>query len=83
MLADIWGNLMLADFWGNMRGVGSDHADTRIGGRYFTFYLIWLTFLPMLLLLLGRPIGLVLAYGVLGWASSTDTTSRGLHPCNS
>ena len=59
-------SLMFADFWGNMRGVGSDHPDARIGGKYFKFYLIWLTFPPMALLFLDRPIGLVLAYGVLG-----------------
>ena len=59
-------SLMFADFWGNMRGVGSDHPDARIGGKYFKFYLIWLTFPPMVLLFLDRPIGLVLAYGVLG-----------------
>lgn len=49
-----------------MRGVESGHPSTRVGGRYFRFYLIWLTFPPMLLLLLGRPIGLILTYGVLG-----------------
>ncbi|WP_114906939.1 Nramp family divalent metal transporter [Ornithinimicrobium murale] len=59
-------SLMFADFWGNMRGVNSDHADTRVGGKYFKFYLVWLTFPPMILLFLDRPIGLVLAYGVLG-----------------
>jgi Mn2+/Fe2+ NRAMP family transporter len=59
-------SLMFADFWGNMRGLDSDHPDTRVGGRYFTFYLLWLTFPPMVLLFLERPIFLVLAYGVLG-----------------
>ncbi len=59
-------SLMFADFWGNMRGRDSDHPDTRVGGKYFKAYLIWLTFPPMVLLFLDRPIGLVLAYGVLG-----------------
>ncbi len=59
-------SLMFADFWGNMRGVESGHPSTRVGGKYFKFYLLWLTFPPMLLLLLGRPIGLILTYGVLG-----------------
>jgi len=59
-------SLMFADFWGNIRGIGSDHPDTRVGGRYFKFYLIWLTFPPMTLLFLDRPIGLILAYGALG-----------------
>jgi len=58
--------LMFADFWGNMRGKASGHPDTRVGGKYFKFYLLWLTFPPMLLLLLGQPIGLILAYGILG-----------------
>lgn len=57
--------LMFADFWGNMRGVESGQPDTRVGGKYFKFYLLWLTFLPMVLLLLGKPIGLILAYGGL------------------
>jgi Mn2+/Fe2+ NRAMP family transporter len=59
-------SLMFADFWGNVRGLESDHPDTRVGGKYFKAYLIWLTFPPMLLLLLGQPIGLIFAYGVLG-----------------
>ena len=59
-------SLMFADFWGNMRGKTSGHPDTRVGGKYFKFYLLWLTFPPMILLLLGQPIGLILAYGVLG-----------------
>ncbi len=59
-------SLMFADFWGNMRGIESGHPSTRVGGKYFKFYLVWLTFPPMLLLLLGRPIGLILTYGVLG-----------------
>lgn len=57
---------MFADFWGNTRGLNSGHPDTRVGGAYFKFYLLWLTFPPMLLFTLDRPIGLILAYGVLG-----------------
>jgi Mn2+/Fe2+ NRAMP family transporter len=57
---------MFADFWGNMRGLASGHPDTRGGGRYFRFFVLWLTFPPMVLFGLGRPIGLILAYGVLG-----------------
>ncbi|MEE1619841.1 Nramp family divalent metal transporter [Zafaria sp. J156] len=59
-------SLMFADFWANMRGKGSEHPDAKLNGKYFRFYLLWLTFPPMLLLLLDQPIGLVLAYGVLG-----------------
>jgi Mn2+/Fe2+ NRAMP family transporter len=59
-------SLMFADFWGNVRGKGSGHPDTRVGGKYFRFYVLWLTFPPMILFALGQPIGLILAYGVLG-----------------
>lgn len=59
-------SLMFADFWGNMRGKGSGHPDTRIGGKYFKFYVLWLTFPPMVLFALGQPIGLILLYGALG-----------------
>lgn len=59
-------SLMFADFWGNMRKKESGHPDTRVGGKYFKFYVLWLTFPPMILFLLDRPIGLILAYGVLG-----------------
>lgn len=67
-LIGVWNgvSLMFADYWGNLRGVGSGHPSTRIGGKYFRFYLLWLTFPPMLLLLLDQPIGLILVYGVLG-----------------
>jgi Mn2+/Fe2+ NRAMP family transporter len=67
-LLGVWNgvSLMFADYWGNMRGLTSGHADTRVGGRYFKFYLVWLTFPPMLLFQLDRPIGLIIAYGVLG-----------------
>ena len=59
-------SLMFADFWGNIRGKESGHPDTRVGGKYFRFYVLWLTFPPMVLFALGQPIGLILAYGMLG-----------------
>lgn len=59
-------SLMFADFWGHMRGLPGGHPDTRVGGKYFKFYLLWLTFPPMLLFLLGKPILLILVYGALG-----------------
>ncbi|MCW4457271.1 Nramp family divalent metal transporter [Microbacterium sp. MPKO10] len=67
-LIGVWNgvSLMFADFWGNVRGKGPDHKDSRENGKYFRFYLLWLTFPPMLLLLIGKPIALVIAYGVLG-----------------
>ncbi len=59
-------SLMFADYVGHLRKLPKDHPDTRIGGRYYRWYLIWLTFPPMLLLFLGKPTALVIAYGVLG-----------------
>lgn len=67
-LIGVWSgvSLMFADFVGNLRDLPSGHPDTRTGGRYFRGYMLWLTFPPMLLLLLDQPVGLILAYGVLG-----------------
>ncbi|MDB5752387.1 MAG: mntH [Ramlibacter sp.] len=59
-------SLMFADFWGTIRGLPSGHPDTRVGGKYFRFYVLWLTFPPMVLFLLNKPIFLILLYGVLG-----------------
>ncbi|GAA2139578.1 Nramp family divalent metal transporter [Nocardioides koreensis] len=67
-LIGVWSgvSLMFADFWGNLRRLEPGHPDTRTGGRYFRAYMLWLTFPPMLLLLLDKPVGLILAYGTLG-----------------
>lgn len=67
-LIGVWSgvSLMFADFVGNLRDLPSGHEDTRTGGTYFKIYLLWLTFPPMLLLLLDQPVGLILAYGTLG-----------------
>lgn len=59
-------SLMFADFVGHVRGLPTGHPDTRTGGKYFKWYVLWLTFPPMLLLFLEQPTGLVIAYGVLG-----------------
>jgi Mn2+/Fe2+ NRAMP family transporter len=59
-------SLMFADFWGNVRKKPAGHPDTVTGGKYFKFFLLWITFPPMFLLLLDRPIFLILLYGVLG-----------------
>ena len=59
-------SLMFADFWGHMRKKPASHPDTLTGGKYFKFYVLWLTFPPMVLFLLDKPIALILAYGVLG-----------------
>lgn len=67
-LLGVWNgvSLMFADFWGSVRRLPAGHPDTRTGGRLFRFYVLWLTFPPMLLLMLERPLGLIIAYGVLG-----------------
>lgn len=67
-LLGVWNgvSMMFADFFANIRGKDSDHPDAQINGKYFRFYLLWLTFPPMLLLLLGKPFLLILIYGVLG-----------------
>lgn len=67
-LIGVWSgvSLMFADFVGNLRDLPSGHPDTRTGGRFFRAYMLWLTFPPMLLLLLDEPVGLILAYGTLG-----------------
>lgn len=67
-IVGVWSgvSLMFADFWGNMRHKPTGHPDTLTGGKYFRFYVLWLTFPPMLLLFLDRPIFLILLYGVLG-----------------
>lgn len=59
-------SLMFADYVGHLKKLPADHPHIRSGGRYYRAYLIWLTFPPMLLLLLGQPTGLIIAYGVLG-----------------
>lgn len=67
-LLGVWNgvSLMFADFVGRTRGLASGHPDTRVGGKYYKWYILWLTFPPMLLMFLGKPVGLILAYGVLG-----------------
>ncbi len=59
--------LMFADFWANARGKGSDSPEAKLDGPYARFYMLWLTFPPMILILTGQdPVGLVLIYAVLG-----------------
>ncbi|MFC7466323.1 Nramp family divalent metal transporter [Brachybacterium sp. GCM10030252] len=59
-------SIMFADFFGHVRRRPEGHRDRGIGGRYYRFYILWLTFPPMLLLLLGKPVQVIVAYGVLG-----------------
>lgn len=81
-------SLMFADFVGHVRGLEPGHPDTRTGGTWFKVYLLWLTFPPIILVFLGQPVPVILAYGVLGaffmpflavtllWLLNTDRTPR-------
>ncbi|MCD0157212.1 MULTISPECIES: Nramp family divalent metal transporter [unclassified Deinococcus] len=89
-LLGVWNgvSLMFADFVGRSRGLASGHADTRVGGRYYRWYILWLTFPPMVMMFAGQPVALILAYGVLGalfmpflavtllWLLNTDRTPQ-------
>jgi Mn2+/Fe2+ NRAMP family transporter len=67
-LIGVWNgvSMMFADFVGHQLGHDDDHPDTRLGGKWYKAYILWLTFPPMIMLFLGRPVWLILAYGVLG-----------------
>ncbi|GAA4288588.1 Nramp family divalent metal transporter [Georgenia daeguensis] len=67
-IVGVWNgvSLMFADFVGNLKKLPRDHPDLHTGGKYFKWYVLWLTFPPMLLFLLEQPTGLVIAYGALG-----------------
>jgi len=89
-LVGVWNgvSLMFADFMGHIRGHDADHPDSRAGGKFYKAYVLWLTFPPMIMLFLGEPIYLILAYGVLGaffmpflsvtllWLFNTDRVPR-------
>ena len=89
-LVGVWNgvSMMFADFVGHVRGLGQDHADVRLGGKWYRAYILWLTFPPMLMMFLGKPVYLILAYGVLGaffmpflsitllWLLNTDRVPR-------
>lgn len=89
-LVGVWNgvSLMFADFMTNIRGGHSDDPDARAGGKWYKAYILWLTFPPMLMLFLGKPVWLILAYGVLGsffmpflaitllWLLNTDRTPQ-------
>ncbi|MGP3968910.1 Nramp family divalent metal transporter [Streptomyces sp. 6N223] len=87
-------SLLFADFVARLReepGAGSatDVArGEREGSWPFRAYVLWLTFPPMILLFNEQPVGLTLAYGVIGalfmpflaltlfWMLNTDRTPR-------
>lgn len=59
-------SLMFADFLGTVRGLDVDDPRRRLGGSYYKAFILWLTVPPIGLLFLDQPIGLIIAYGVLG-----------------
>lgn len=66
----VWNGVpyLFADF---MRHLGKDREyndpePVKETSKWYRAFLIWLTFPPMLLLFLGKPVQLVIAYGVLG-----------------
>lgn len=67
-LIGVWNgvSLMFADFVGTTRGLELDDRRMHAGGTYYRAYVLWLTFPPMILVFLGQPIAVILAYGVLG-----------------
>lgn len=67
-LIGVWNgvSLMFADFAGDTLGRPQGDPDRLAGGRFYKAYILWLTFPPMIMLFLGQPVYLVLAYGVLG-----------------
>jgi len=89
-LVGVWNgvSLMFADFVGHVRGHDADHPDSRAGGKYYKAYVLWLTVPPIALIFAGQPVGLILAYGVLGaffmpflsvtllWILNTDRVPR-------
>ena len=59
-------SLMFADFLGTIRGLDVEDPRRRLGGSYYRGFIVWLTIPPIGLLFLDQPIGLIIAYGVLG-----------------
>ncbi|MBL8656474.1 MAG: Nramp family divalent metal transporter [Altererythrobacter sp.] len=60
-------SLLFADFVRNLRGThaAGDRSDLETSPA-FRFYVLWLTFPPMVLLTLGQPFALIIAYGAFG-----------------
>ena len=73
-LIGVWNgvSLLFADFAASVsarlrgRDVPSIEERASTTSPWFRGYVLWLTFPPMLLLLLGEPIAIIVAYGVLG-----------------
>ena len=89
-LVGVWNgvSMMFADFVGHVRKLPEDDPQRKAGGSYYRAYILWLTFPPMIMLFLGKPVWLILAYGVLGaffmpflsvtllWILNTDRVPR-------
>ena len=47
-LIGVWNgvSLMFADFVGNLKGLEQGHPETRVGGKYFRWYVAWLSSRP-------------------------------------
>lgn len=58
-------SMLFADFVRQATGGSADRSNLE-NTKAFKFYVLWLTFPPMVLLLLGRPFALVVAYGAFG-----------------
>jgi Mn2+/Fe2+ NRAMP family transporter len=67
-LIGVWNgvSLMFADFWAHMRDRPRDDGLAPDGSPAFKGYALWLTFPPMALLFMDRPLALIIAYGALG-----------------
>ena len=67
-LVGVWNgvSMMFADFVRHIGNKPADDPDIQAGGKWYKAYVLWLTLPPMVLLFFGRPVGLILAYGVLG-----------------
>lgn len=56
---------LFADFVGEFTGGPTEETELRETNAY-TFYVLWLTFPPMLLYFLGQPVFIIIVYGALG-----------------
>ena len=67
-LIGVWNgaSMMFTDFMGHVQGHDDDHPDRQIGGKWYRASILWLTFPPMIMMFLGKPVWLILAYGILG-----------------
>lgn len=89
-LLGVWNgvSLMFADLVGHLRSLPQEDPARRAGGTWYRAYILWLTIPPMAMMFLGKPIWLILAYGVLGalfmpflaltllWLLNTDRVPR-------